>query len=174
MVKFIFYKLLNWKIEGKFNPSIKKSVVIIVPHTSWHDFYVGAFARKIIRVNINYIAKKELFKGLLGIYLRWMGGSPLDRTAGQNKVEAIAQLFKEKEEFRLALAPEGTRKKVLQWKTGFYWIAVLAKVPIIPVAFDYGKKVVRIGQAFYPTGNYDKDYQLLQLFYKNVKGKTDL
>jgi len=103
-----------------------------------------------------------------------MGGSPLDRTKGQNKVEAIAQLFEEKEEFRLALAPEGTRKKVLKWKSGFYWIAVSAKVPIIPVAFDYGKKVVKIGEAFYPTGNYDKDYQLLQLFYKHVKGKTDL
>lgn len=165
---------MGWKIDGKFDPSIKKSVVIVVPHTSWHDFYVGAFTRKIIQVDINYIAKKELFKGPLGAYLRWMGGSPLDRTKGQNKVEAIAQLFEEKEEFRLALAPEGTRKKVLKWKSGFYWIAVSAKVPIIPVAFDYGKKVVKIGEAFYPTGNYDKDYQLLQLFYKHVKGKTDL
>ncbi|VVV02015.1 1-acyl-sn-glycerol-3-phosphate acyltransferase [Mesonia sp.] len=165
---------MGWKIDGKFDPSIKKSVVIVVPHTSWHDFYVGAFTRKIIQVDINYIAKKELFKGPLGAYLKWMGGSPLDRTKGQNKVEAIAQLFEEKEEFRLALAPEGTRKKVLKWKSGFYWIAVSAKVPIIPVAFDYGKKVVKIGEAFYPTGNYDKDYQLLQLFYKHVKGKTDL
>ena len=165
---------MGWKIDGKFDPSIKKSVVIVVPHTSWHDFYVGAFTRKIIQVDINYIAKKELFKGPLGAYLRWMGGSPLDRTKGQNKVEAIAQLFEEKEEFRLALAPEGTRKKVLKWKSGFYWIAVSAKVPIIPVAFDYGKKVVKIGEAFYPNGNYDKDYQLLQLFYKHVKGKTDL
>ncbi|MAN29236.1 1-acyl-sn-glycerol-3-phosphate acyltransferase [Mesonia oceanica] len=174
MFKFIFNKLMGWKIDGKFDPSIKKSVVIVVPHTSWHDFYVGAFTRKIIQVDINYIAKKELFKGPLGAYLKWMGGSPLDRTKGQNKVEAIAQLFEEKEEFRLALAPEGTRKKVLKWKSGFYWIAVSAKVPIIPVAFDYGKKVVKIGEAFYPTGNYDKDYQLLQLFYKHVKGKTDL
>ena len=165
---------MGWKIDGKFDPSIKKSVVIVVPHTSWHDFYVGAFTRKIIQADINYIAKKELFKGPLGAYLKWMGGSPLDRTKGQNKVEAIAQLFEEKEEFRLALAPEGTRKKVLKWKSGFYWIAVSAKVPIIPVAFDYGKKVVKIGEAFYPTGNYDKDYQLLQLFYKHVKGKTDL
>ena len=165
---------MGWKIDGKFDPSIKKSVVIVVPHTSWHNFYVGAFTRKIIQVDINYIAKKELFKGPLGAYLRWMGGSPLDRTKGQNKVEAIAQLFEEKEEFRLALAPEGTRKKVLKWKSGFYWIAVSAKVPIIPVAFDYGKKVVKVGEAFYPTGNYDKDYQLLQLFYKHVKGKTDL
>lgn len=174
MVKFIFYKLLGWNIEGKFDPTIKKSVVIVVPHTSWHDFYIGAFTRKIIQVDINYIAKKELFKGPLGAYLKWMGGSPLDRTAGQNKVEAIAKLFQEKDEFRLALAPEGTRKKVQHWKSGFYWIAVLAKVPIIPVAFDYGRKTVRIGQTFYPTGNYEKDYKLLQLFYKNVKGKADL
>ncbi|SHI32592.1 1-acyl-sn-glycerol-3-phosphate acyltransferases [Mesonia phycicola] len=174
MVKYIFHNLMNWKIEGQFDASIKKSVIIVVPHTSWHDFYLGVFTRRIVKLPMNFVGKKELFRWPFGAYFKWMGGTPLDRTGNQNKVEAIAKIFEDKEEFRLALAPEGTRKKVLQWKSGFYYIALLAKVPIIPVAFDYGRRVIKIGEAFYPTGNYEKDSKLLQLFYKDVKGKTDL
>ncbi|WP_439651379.1 1-acyl-sn-glycerol-3-phosphate acyltransferase [Mesonia aestuariivivens] len=144
--------------------SIKKCVIIVVPHTSWHDFYIGVFTRSIVKSPMHFIGKKELFRWPFGDYFKWIGGTPLDRSGNQNKVEAIAKLFQQKEEFRLALAPEGTRKKVTQWKSGFYWIAVLAKVPIIPVAFDYSRKVVKIGQSFYPTSNYDKDQKSLQLF----------
>jgi 1-acyl-sn-glycerol-3-phosphate acyltransferase len=172
LTQFIFHKLLGWKIEGAFDPKIRKSVVIVVPHTSWHDFYVGAFARKLLKTQINFIAKKELFKWPFGAYFRWMGGAPLDRTEGQNKVESIAAIFSEKEEFRLALAPEGTRKKVERWKTGFYYIAMEAKVPIIPVSFDYSTKVVRIGEPFQPSGNIDEDLPRLHKFYDGVVGKV--
>lgn len=170
--KFIFERLLGWKIRGSFDPKIKKAVVIVVPHTSWHDFYIGAFARRILGTQINYIAKKELFHWPYGWYFRWMGGTPLDRTPGQNKVEAIAEMFDEKDEFRLALSPEGTRKKVLKWKTGYYYIALAAKVPIIPVAFDYSKKQVVINNPFYPTGNIGDDTKKLKAIYKGVVGKN--
>ena len=126
LTKFIFFKLLGWRIEGSFDPTVKKSVVIVVPHTSWHDFYVGSFARRILQTEINFVAKRELFRPPFGWYFKWMGGAPLDRTPGQNKVEAIAEIFNKKKEFRLALAPEGTRKKVDAWKTGFYYIALKA------------------------------------------------
>lgn len=172
LAKFVFTKCMAWKIEGAFNPEIPKSVVIVVPHTSWHDFYIGAFARKIIKVNINYIAKKELFRPPFGWYFRWMGGEPLDRTPGQNKVEAIAQIFKEKEEFRLAMSPEGTRKRVEKWKTGFYYIALTANVPIIPVAFDYKTKTVKIHPEFHPTGDKENDISALRSLYKDVVGKV--
>jgi 1-acyl-sn-glycerol-3-phosphate acyltransferase len=170
--RFIFNKLLGWQIQGSFDQQIKKSVVIVVPHTSWHDFYVGAFARKLLKTEINFIAKKELFKWPFGAYFKWMGGAPLDRTEGQNKVESIAAIFSKKEEFRLALAPEGTRKKVERWKTGFYYIAMAAKVPIITVSFDYSKKVVSIGEPFYPTGNIEADLVKLHKFYDGVVGKV--
>ncbi|MDT0295198.1 1-acyl-sn-glycerol-3-phosphate acyltransferase [Mesonia ostreae] len=174
MTNYIFTKILGWRLEGAFDPAIKKSVVIVVPHTSWHDFYLGIFTRSIIKVPIDFIGKKELFRWPFGAYFRWMGGTPIDRSEGQNKVEAIAQIFSEKKEFRLSLAPEGTRKKVLNWKTGFYYISLAAEVPIIPVSFDYERKVVKIGQALYPTGDYEKDSRLLRLFFKGVKGKADL
>ena len=163
---------MGWEIKGDFDRNTKKAVVIVVPHTSWHDFYIGVFTRRILKVQINFIAKAELFRWPFGWYFRWMGGVPLDRTPGQNKVEAIANIFNEKDEFRLSLAPEGTRKKVVQWKTGYYYIALAAKVPIIRVAFDYGKKTVVIDKPFYPTGDIDKDTIVLRTFFEDVVGKN--
>lgn len=171
ITKFIFEKLMGWQIVGTFDKSIKKAVVIVVPHTSWHDFYIGAFTRKLLKVEINFIAKKELFQWPFGWYFKWMGGAPLDRTPGQNKVEAISRLFNEREEFRLAMSPEGTRKKVAIWRTGYYYIALTAKVPIICVAFDYSKKKVLINEPFYPSGNLEQDTLKLRSFYKGVVGK---
>ena len=162
---------MGWKIEGSFDPALKKAVVIVVPHTSWHDFYLGVFTRRLSGVEINFIAKKELFQWPFGFYFKWMGGAPLDRTSGQNKVEAIAQIFKEKDEFRLAMSPEGTRKKVTIWKTGYYYISLAANVPIICVAFDYLTKKVIIDKPFYPTGNIDDDTLKLRSFYKGIVGK---
>ena len=172
ITKFIFEKLMGWKIVGSFDPTVKKAVIIVVPHTSWHDFYLGLFTRRLTKTQVNYIAKKELFKWPYGWYFRWTGGEMLDRTPGQNKVEAIAEIFKNKEEFRLALAPEGTRKKVLQWKTGFYYIALTANVPIICVSFDYSKKTITINEPFYPTGNIDQDTLKLRSLFRGVVGKN--
>ncbi|NND62216.1 MAG: acyltransferase [Flavobacteriaceae bacterium] len=172
LTKFIFYKILGWKIRGQFNPELKKCIVIVVPHTSWHDFYVGVFVRRISKVKIHWVGKKELFKWPFGYYFKWMGGSPLDRTSGQNKVEAIASIFKKKDEFRLTLAPEGTRKKVDTWKSGYYFIAMEANVPIIPVAFDYSTKTVTINEPFYPTGNFEADTKTLRSYYDGVVGKV--
>ena len=169
--KFVFHKLLGWKISGDFSPEIKKAVIIVVPHTSWHDFYVGVFVRRISGVQINFVAKKELFKWPFGWYFRWMGGASLDRTSGQNKVDAIAEIFNSKKEFRLALAPEGTRKKVTDWKTGDYYIALAANVPIIPVSFDYKTKTVTINKPFYPTGDIETDTVRLRTYYEGVVGK---
>ena len=75
VTKFIFYKLLGWTIVGDFSPEIKKVVIIVVPHTSWHDFYVGVFTRRIMQTNINWVGKKELFTWPFSIYFKWMGGA---------------------------------------------------------------------------------------------------
>ena len=170
--KFLFYKVLGWSIKGDFTPSIKKSVIIVVPHTSWHDFYIGVFTRRIMKTEINWVGKKELFKWPFGWYFKWMGGASLDRTSGQNKVEAITEIFNTNEEFRLTLAPEGTRKRVKSWKTGYYYIAMAAKVPIIPVSFNYKTKTVTINLPFYPTGDIEGDTVILRSFYDGVVGKV--
>lgn len=163
---------MGWKIEGSFDPEVKKAVVIVVPHTHWHDFIIGSFARKILKTQINFVGKKELFKWPFGAYFRWMGGFPLDRTSGQNKVEAIAAIFDEHEEFRLALAPEGTRKKVDKWKTGYYYIAQKANVPVIAVAFDYSTKTVTVHPPYELTGDFEKDTAALAAKFDGVVGKV--
>lgn len=172
LTKFIFHKLMGWKIDGDFSPQIKKSVIIVIPHTSWHDFYLGIFSRRIEKVQINFIGKKELFKWPLGWYFRYMGGAPIDRTSGQNKVEAIAAIFAGRDEFRLSLAPEGTRKKVATWKTGYYYIAQSANVPIIPVAFDYKTKTIILHKPFYITNDIEADTKFLRSLYVGVEGKV--
>lgn len=174
LYQFIFFKLMGWKIEGSFDSTLKKCVVIVVPHTSWHDFYMGILVRGILGIDINYVAKKELFRFPFGFYFRWMGGAPLDRTGGLNRVDAIVNVFKEKEIFRLAISPEGTRKKVTKWKTGFYYISLQAKVPIIPIAFNYANKTVTINTPFEPTGEIGVDLKVLEKKYKGVLGKFPL
>lgn len=123
-------------------------------------------------MDIKFVAKKELFKPPFGWYFRWMGGTALDRTAGQNKVDSIAALFRKKEEFRLAIAPEGTRKKVTDWKTGFYYIAKTADVPIVMIAFDFGNKLVKISKPLFTTDDKDRDFEKIRGFYKEVTGKV--
>ena len=172
LAKLIFRYLLRWKIVGQFSKDVKKTVVIVAPHTSWHDFYIGALARKILIVPIHFVAKKELFDSAFGWYFRWMDGSPINRSSSQNKVDQIVDIFKEKKEFRLAITPEGTRKKVNTWKTGFYYIAKKANVPITCVAFDYATKTVSISKPFYITGNYDKDLRHIRSFFSDAVGKV--
>ena len=169
--QWIFFGLMGWKIRGTFDSEIKKCVVMVLPHTSWNDFYIGLFARGIIGLEMHYVAKKELFTFPLGAYFRWMGGAPLDRSGNQNKVDAIARIFRDREVFRMAIAPEGTREKVSELKSGFYYIALKAHVPIVPVAFDYVKKEVSVGNYLYPTGNYEADLKILLTHFTGVKGK---
>lgn len=169
--KFIYFRLLKWRIIGDFPKHLNKYVVIAAPHTHWHDFPMGIMLRKILDTKINFVAKKELFKWPLGWYLRKVGGFAIDRTEGQNKVDAYAKLFEENEQFRLNIAPEGTRKKVEKWKTGFYYIAKKANVPIVMVAFDFGKKQHKISEPFYPTDNVDEDFKFMYSFFDGVVGR---
>lgn len=170
--QFLFQKLMGWKIVGRIDSDVKKCVMIVVPHTSWHDFYLGVFTRGIVEQEMNFVAKKELFVFPFGAYFKWMGGQPLNRGKNENKVQAIAKVFQQQEVFRLAIAPEGTRKKVESWKTGFYYIAKEANVPIVPVAFDYKLKEVRFYKSFYPTDNMEADFDFLQNLYSGVEGKV--
>jgi 1-acyl-sn-glycerol-3-phosphate acyltransferase len=171
LYSFIFYKILGWKLSGTIARDLKKCVIIVIPHTSNLDFFIALLVRGIMEIEINFIAKKELFTFPFGYYFRAVGGAPLDRSRGKNNVDATVKVFLKKDVFRLALSPEGTRKKVTKLRTGFYYIALKVNIPIIPVAFDFGKKEVKVGEPFIPSGNFEEDMKLLLPFYKGVKGK---
>lgn len=171
LYKFIFHRLLGWNLIGTIDDSVKKCIVMVIPHTSNLDFFIALLVRGIMNVEINFVGKKELFAFPFGYYFRSVGGAPLDRSGGKNNVDATAEVFSNHETFRLALSPEGTRKKVTELRTGFYYIALKANVPIIPVAFDYGKKEVRVGNPVTVTGNYEADMKIILPHFKDTVGK---
>lgn len=171
LYQFIFFKLLGWKIIGTVDAEVKKCVLMVMPHTCNFDFFIGLFTRGIIGLEMNFVGKKELFRFPFGWYFRSIGGAPLDRSGGKNNVDATVDVFNSREVFRMAIAPEGTRIKVTQLKTGFYYIALKANVPIIPVAFDYAKKEVRIGQPVSLTGNYEEDMKIILPHFAAAQGK---
>ncbi|GMN11858.1 1-acyl-sn-glycerol-3-phosphate acyltransferase [Croceitalea sp. MTPC9] len=171
LAKYIYFKILGWKLIGDF-PKIDKAVFIVVPHTSWVDFFLGLLIRRVWNEEINFIAKKSLFKFPFGWYFKWMGGAPIDRSKNNDTVTSIANIFNDRDKFRLALSPEGTRKKVTTWKTGFYYIAKTANVPIVMVTFDYGKKQIQISEPHFPTEDKEADFKLYTSFFKGVIGKV--
>jgi 1-acyl-sn-glycerol-3-phosphate acyltransferase len=174
LARFIYFKILGWKLAGNLNMSVnavKKAVIIAAPHTSWVDFPLGVLLRSVIGVKTNFVGKKELFVFPLGWIFRALGGAPLDRYTKENKVQAIAKLFQNKDEFRMAMSPEGTRKKVDKWRTGFYYIAKEAKVPIIMFTLDFGKKQSEISEPFYPTDDKEADFKFMKNFFKDAVGK---
>jgi 1-acyl-sn-glycerol-3-phosphate acyltransferase len=169
---FILFTILGWKLDGYFSKDVKKYVVIAAPHTSWVDFPISILARMSSGIMINFVGKSSLFNGPFGFFFRALGGTPVDRSKSSNLVDAIIKIFHQKEVFRLALSPEGTRKKVTVWKTGFYYIAKGAKVPIVMATLDFGNKKLKISEPYYTTENKDKDFAFFKGFYSNVKGKN--
>ncbi len=170
LAKFIYFKIMKWSIEGDFPSHLKKGVFIVVSHTSNLDFFLGLIIRKVWNEQINWIGKKSLFRAPYGWIFKALGGAPIDRSKNNDTVSATVALFKEREQFRLTIAPEGTRKKVTKWKTGFYYIARAAKVPVVLVAFDAGKKQIKISKPIMTTADKEADFKIYEDFYKGVVG----
>ena len=167
IAKLIFLRIMGWKIVGHF-PKLNKFIVAVVPHTRNLDFVVGVLVRAVLSEQINFIGKKELFNPFTGWFFTAMGGSPINRGTNENKVTAIAEVFNKRDHFRLAIAPEGTRKKVDRWKTGFYHISIKASVPILLVNFNYREKKVSFLNLFYPTGDLNKDLKSMEGFFNKA------
>ena len=161
-------RLMGWRIEG-IPPDLAKLVVIAAPHSSGWDFPVGIGAVFALRLDIRFVGKTELFRFPLGPLMRWLGGLPVDRHNPEGFVEQIVALFARRDGLLLAMAPEGTRKPVARWKSGFYRIALGAGVPIVPGYFDNGRKRVGFGPPFRPTGDMEKDIEELRGFYAGMK-----
>ncbi|MEI6864496.1 1-acyl-sn-glycerol-3-phosphate acyltransferase [Flavicella sp.] len=169
--KRILITILRWKIIGQFPKKIKQYVVIAAPHTSWVDFPLGLLIRCFSFQKIHFIGKKTLFNFPHGVFFRWVGGFSIDRSKSDNKVQFLIDKFHENENFILAISPEGTRKKTKKWKTGYYYIAKGAGVPIVKIALDFKNKQVLIDSPFYPTDNFKKDIQEIKKYFKGISGR---
>ena len=168
--KFFFW-INGWKIVGE-RGLPDKCLVIAAPHTSNWDFAVGRCFAYIIDFYPKYLIKGELFFPILGTLFRWNGGIPVYRNSKNNVVDQISGLYNSKDKLIIGISPEGTRKKVDRWKTGFYHIAVKANVPIILTKLDYKNKEVGFIAKLKPSGDIEKDLDFIQDQYKDIKGKT--
>jgi 1-acyl-sn-glycerol-3-phosphate acyltransferase len=165
---------IGWKVVGDL-PSARKSVFIVAPHTSNWDMPIGlcaGYASGILRRwPYGFMMKDVMFRGPLGPLMRWIGGLAIDRSSPHDVVQQMVHVFEARDDFVLAITPEGTRSRRPHWKSGFYHIALGAGVPIVPVAFDYRRKEVGLGTPMTPTGDPDADLGTLRRFFQDVTPK---
>ncbi len=164
--------LFGWRVDGDF-PDRAKMIAIVAPHTSNWDFVVGILVVFALGLRIRFLGKHTLFKPPLGWLMRWLGGTPVIRDTPQGAVGDAAEMIAGENRVLLGIAPEGTRTCGTPWRSGFYNIALAAKVPILPAAFDYGRRSLTLFPLFEPTGNYEADLAQLQALYAGVHGCND-
>ncbi len=163
-VSLISLKLAGWKVEGR-PPEEKKYVLIAVPHTTNWDFPITLALAFLFNMKIYWLGKASLFKWGLGPIMRWLGGIPVERSSSNNLVQKMIDAYNAAEEMVVTVSAEGTRAKVNRWKTGFYYIAQGAKVPIARGFLDYKRKIGGFGPTFYPTGDFQLDMANIKEFY---------
>ena len=163
---------MGWKIKGDVPRHLSKYLIIVAPHTSNWDFIIGLFVRRILKFKSYYLAKSQLFKRPWGWLFRNLGGYPVDRNSSHNVVDQVVDMINNNDYFVLAITPEGTRKKVARWKTGFYFIAKKLSVPIVLTSIDYLKKEVIFNQPYYISGNTTQDENFINNVYSTVMGKN--
>lgn len=172
----LFFKLLGWKVTHFLSNDIKKCVIIVAPHTSNWDFIYGMGAVSVMKLNQRFVIKKEWIRFPMKRLMLSLGALPIDRKkSGENEekkssVDAIAELFKDRDELRMVITPEGTRSRVEKWKTGFYYVALKANVPIALAFINYETKTCGIDVVIHPTGDFKSDMKKIMNFYKNIKG----
>jgi len=157
-------RLMGWRIDGAL-PPLPRYVLIVAPHTSNSDFFVGLAAKWALGLRAKWLGKHTIFVGPLGWLLRALGGVPVDRARPDGTVGAVLEQMQAAPAFVLALAPEGTRRRTVGWKTGFYRIAVAARVPILPVAFDWSTRTVFLRTPYQTTGDASADIARLRAMY---------
>lgn len=160
----------GWQVRGRF-PDVSRLVLIAAPHSSWWDGVWGLLFKIALGADIAFLGKRELFHGPLGWVLRRLGGVPIERAAAHGLVGQLAAKFHRAPQLWLGLAPEGTRKPVHEWRSGFWHIARAAGVPILPVAFDYPSRSITVGALFEPGPDLAADLAALQAFYAPFRGK---
>jgi len=164
-------KISGWRIEGCL-PEIPKIVLIAAPHTSNWDFPITLFIAFAVKAKIYWMGKDALFRFPFGTLFKWLGGIPVDRSRSNNIVDQMIRRFSDNDRLIVTIPPSGTRKKVMKWKTGFYYIARGADVPIVLAYLDYRRKEGGFGPVFIPTGDIESDMKEIRAFYSGIHGKN--
>lgn len=170
-LSLILLKIFGWRMDGEL-PKTPKYVMIAAPHTSNWDLVFMLTLAFSYKTKVCWMGKDTLFRRPFGALFKWLGGIPIDRARSHNVVDQSIELFRKNEKLVLAVPPEGTRKKVRYWKTGFYYIAKGAGVPIALGFIDYRRKTGGFGPVITPTGDIEADMEAIQAFYADITGKV--
>lgn len=165
LISSAIIKICGWRTEGEF-PLVDKCVVIVAPHTSFYDFIWGRLFYWKMGYKATMLIKAKYFFWPLGALLRASGGIPVYYSTGGQFVRSVVDQFKKQKKMYLTITPEGTRKPIKRWKTGFYFISQASEVPIVMAWVNYKDKVMGIKGLFHLTGNVDADLHAIQSFYK--------
>jgi 1-acyl-sn-glycerol-3-phosphate acyltransferase len=164
-------RLFGWRIVGEV-PDLPKILMIGSPHTSAWDYVLTLLTMFSLGGDLHYVTKQSAFANPFGGLVRRLGGVALDRQHTRGFVGQMVDEFERRDTFVLAIMPEGTRSSVKEWRSGFYYIALGAGVPISLVIFDFGNKLMRLGPAFTPSGDYETDLAILQSYFAGIRGKN--
>jgi 1-acyl-sn-glycerol-3-phosphate acyltransferase len=167
----LIFKITGWKALGK-PPALKKYIIIGAPHTSNWDFVFGLCAWKLYGLHPRYLIKKEFYVFPLNLLFKYTGGLPVDRSKSNSLTESIVAMFAEREELTAIIPPEGSRKLVKRWRTGFYYVALKAQVPIVMGSMDYKRKETNLSEPFYPTGDIQNDFAVFREFFRHITPKN--
>ena len=168
-----FLRLTGWTLDGQAPAGHPKCVLIAAPHTSNWDLPYTLMVAFALRMNIHWMGKRQIFRWPFGGLMRWLGGIAVNRSQSTNLVAASAQALREAEgSVHLVIPPEGTRSQTRHWKTGFYWIAHEAGVPIVLAYMDYPRKMSGLGPVFTPSGDIEADMVQIKAYYSQFKGRN--
>jgi 1-acyl-sn-glycerol-3-phosphate acyltransferase len=162
--------LIGWNVHFKALPG-PHGIAVVYPHTSNVDFFVGLLAKWAVGLQFRWLAKDSLFRGVMGVVMRYWGGVAVDRSAPQGAIRRLAENMLASKWFWLAITPEGTRSYRPYWKSGFYRIALAANVPVLLVSIDYGKKIVDVTRTIVLTGDEAADMAAVARAYEGVQAK---
>ncbi len=162
-------RLRGWRFAGE-RPSFAKFVAIGAPHTSNWDFMLFLAVVSHFRIRARAIGKHSLVRWPFGGLMRRLGIIPVERDSGQGLVGQMAGEFEAADSMALVIAPEGTRRAAEHWRSGFYHIAVAARVPIVLAYIDSDNKVAGIGPTLHPTGDIDADMKIIRRFFEPIRG----
>ena len=167
---WLLYKRMGWKTEvTQDHPD--KYIICLAPHTSNWDFILGLLYSRSIGMQCNFMMKKEWFFWPLGSLFKKLGGIPVHRQKHTSMTDAMAESAKAADTFHLCITPEGTRSLNPDWKKGFYYIALKAKLPILLYGIDYEKRLIQCTKTIIPSGDLDEDMREIKLYFKDFRGK---
>lgn len=164
LISFLYLKMIGWRVHGA-APKETTFIVLAGPHTSNWDFPLMIACASLIGVKPYWMGKKAIFFFPLGWFFKWLGGISIERSKSNSVVTQMVTIFDNADELCILIPPEGTRKRREQWKTGFYHIAVQAKIPLVLGYVDYGKKIGGFAEVYWPTDDVEADMRYIQNFY---------